>query len=72
MNSSAAPCIALSALVAACARHWLPVILLPLCLATPFEAHKAMKPPIAGGHLATRLGGFLPWNCKDALAAKAA
>ncbi len=27
---------------------------------------------LAQGHLATRLSGLLPWNCKDALAAKAA
>ncbi len=27
---------------------------------------------LAAGHLATRLSELLPWNCKDALAAKAA
>ena len=27
---------------------------------------------LARGHLATRLSEFLTWNCKDALAAKAA
>ena len=27
---------------------------------------------LARGHLATRLSELLPWNCKDALAAKAA